>query len=155
MNIRVYYEDTDCAGLVYYANYLKYFERARTAFLEERGVSVAELLERGVQFLVVHAQLDYRAPARYGDRLLVETWIADRTKASISFAHQIHEEKSGRLIVEGSARLVATALSGTIMRLPREILTMAMPSSLVRSHGTTPASSCAQSTNRRAPSRHG
>ena len=50
---RVYYEDTDCGGVVYYANYLKYFERARTRYLEERGLSVAELMKAGRLFVVV------------------------------------------------------------------------------------------------------
>lgn len=71
MEIRIYYEDTDCGGVVYYANYLKYFERARTQYLEERGLSVAALRHQETQFLVVHAELDYRSPTRYGDTLIV------------------------------------------------------------------------------------
>ena len=67
MEIRIYYEDTDCGGVVYYANYLKYFERARTQYLEERGLSVAGLMNEGTVFVVVHAEVDYRSPARYGD----------------------------------------------------------------------------------------
>ncbi|WP_455244354.1 YbgC/FadM family acyl-CoA thioesterase, partial [Petrachloros mirabilis] len=66
MDVKIYYEDTDCGGVVYYANYLKYFERARTHYLEERGLSVARLLEEGRAFVVVRAELDYRTPARYG-----------------------------------------------------------------------------------------
>ena len=69
MEVRIYYEDTDCGGVVYYGNYLKYFERARTQYLEERGLSVAELMKEGTVFVVVHAEVDYRSPARYGDRL--------------------------------------------------------------------------------------
>ena len=69
MEIRIYYEDTDCGGVVYYANYLKYFERARTHYLEARGVSVAEMLKGGIQFMVVRADIEYRSPGRYGDRL--------------------------------------------------------------------------------------
>ncbi|HSV90356.1 MAG TPA: hotdog domain-containing protein, partial [Nitrospiraceae bacterium] len=64
MDIRIYYEDTDCGGMVYYGNYLKYFERARTQYLEERGLSVAELMKEGTMFVVVHAEVDYRSPAR-------------------------------------------------------------------------------------------
>ena len=73
MDIRIYYEDTDCGGGVYYGNYLKYFERARTQYLEERGLSVAGLMKEGTVFVVVHAEVDYRSPARYGDRLIIET----------------------------------------------------------------------------------
>lgn len=106
MEIRIYYEDTDCGGVVYYANYLKYFERARTHYLEARGVSVAGLRDQGTQFVVVHAELDYRSPARYGDTLLVETNLAAVGQASITFAHVLRERTSGRLVVEGSAKLV-------------------------------------------------
>ena len=73
MEVRIYYEDTDCGGVVYYANYLKYFERARTHYLEEHGLSVTGLLKEGTQFLVVHAELDYRTPARYGETLTIDT----------------------------------------------------------------------------------
>ncbi|MDH4251480.1 MAG: YbgC/FadM family acyl-CoA thioesterase, partial [Nitrospira sp.] len=69
MDIRVYYEDTDCGGVVYYANYLKYFERARTHYLEDRGLSVAGLMAEGTVFVVVHTEVHYRLPARYGETL--------------------------------------------------------------------------------------
>jgi len=54
MEVRIYYEDTDCGGVVYYANYLKYFERARTSYLEDRGLSVAGLMDEGTVFVVAH-----------------------------------------------------------------------------------------------------
>ena len=99
MEIRIYYEDTDCAGVVYYANYLKYFERARTHYLEERGVSVAGLLKDGTQFMVIRAQVNYRSPARYGETLMIDTRISERSKARLGFAHVIREQASGRVIV--------------------------------------------------------
>jgi len=117
MDIRIYYEDTDCGGVVYYANYLKYFERARTDYLERRGLSVAALLKEGTQFMVVHAEVDYRSPARYGETLLIETTLAEVGKATLTFAHVIRERTSHRLIVEGSAKLAATTLDGKIKRL--------------------------------------
>jgi len=117
MEVRVYYEDTDCGGVVYYANYLKYFERARTHHLEERGLSVAGLLKGGTQFMVVRAQLDYRSPARYGETLAIETRLADSGKASVTFAHVIRERTSNRVVVEGSARLVVVDPQGRVKRL--------------------------------------
>ncbi|MBM4121313.1 MAG: acyl-CoA thioesterase [Nitrospira sp.] len=117
MEIRIYYEDTDCGGVVYYANYLKYFERARTDFLEQRGLSVAGLLKEGTQFMVVHAEVDYRSPARYGETLVIDTRLADCGKASVTFAHVIRERTSRRLIVEGSAKLVATTLDNKVKRM--------------------------------------
>ena len=106
MEIRIYYEDTDCGGVVYYANYLKYFERARTQYLEERGISVSDLRNKGTQFMVVHAEIDYRSPARYGDRLIIDTKLAAVGQASLTFAHVLSERASRRVVVEGSAKLV-------------------------------------------------
>jgi acyl-CoA thioester hydrolase len=107
MEIRIYYEDTDCGGVVYYANYLKYFERARTQYLETRGLSVAGLRDQGTQFMVVHAEVDYRSPARYGETLIVETILSEVRQVSVTFAHRLRERDSHRLVVEGSAKLVA------------------------------------------------
>jgi acyl-CoA thioester hydrolase len=122
MEIRIYYEDTDCGGVVYYANYLKYFERARTQYLEERGVSVTGLMKKGTVFVVVHAEVDYRFPARYGDRLVIDTVVSELSLASFTFAHVIKERAQGRVIVEGSARLAATDGNGKVKRLDKAVL---------------------------------
>lgn len=122
MDIRIYYEDTDCGGMVYYGNYLKYFERARTHYLEDHGLSVAELMKAGTIFVVVHAEVDYRSPARYGDRLTVETVVSDITAASFTFSHVIRERESQRVVVEGSARLAATDGNGKVKRLDKAMV---------------------------------
>ena len=122
MEIKIYYEDTDCGGVVYYGNYLKYFERARTEYLEERGLSVAQLMKEGTMFVVVHAEVDYRSPARYGDWLVVETVVSGMTPASFTFAHVIRERESRRVVVEGSARLAATDGNGKVKRLDRAVV---------------------------------
>ena len=119
MEIRIYYEDTDCGGVVYYANYLKYFERARTHYLEERGLSVAGLRDQGTQFVVVHAEVDYRSPGRYGDTLIIDTTLAEASQASFTFAHVVRERTSGRLVVEGAAKLVAVDEQLKIKRLDK------------------------------------
>jgi acyl-CoA thioester hydrolase len=133
MDIRIYYEDTDCGGVVYYANYLKYFERARTHYLEERGLSVARLMKEGTVFVVVHAEVDYRSPAHYGDRLSMETVVSDMTAASFTFAHVIRERESQRVVVEGSARLAATDGNGKVKRLDKALVTV-LRSNPARSH---------------------
>ncbi len=114
MDIRIYYEDTDCGGMVYYGNYLKYFE--------DRGLSVAELMKEGTMFVVIHAEVDYRSPARYGDRLIVETVVSDMTAASFTFSHVIRERKSRRVVVEGLARLAATDGNGKVKRLDKAMV---------------------------------
>lgn len=124
MNIRIYYEDTDCGGMVYYANYLKFFERARTQYLEERGLSVAGLMKEDTTFVVVHAEVDYRSSARYGDWLTIETVISDMTAASFTFSHVIRERESRRVVVEGSARLAAVNGKGKVKRLDKAMVAM-------------------------------
>jgi acyl-CoA thioester hydrolase len=133
MDIRIYYEDTDCGGVVYYGNYLKYFERARTQYLEERGLSVAGLMKEGTVFVVVHAEVDYRSPARYGDTLVIETVVSAMTAASFTFSHVIRERESRRVVVEGSARLATVNGSGKVKRLDKAMVA-ALQSGPTRSH---------------------
>jgi acyl-CoA thioester hydrolase len=124
MDITIYYEDTDCGGVVYYANYLKYFERARTHYLEDRGILVTDLLQDGTQFMVTHAEVHYRSPARYGHVLTVETCVADRSKATLTFSHTIRERTSRKIVVQGSATLAVVNLDGKLRRLPQSLLDM-------------------------------
>ena len=122
MEVRIYYEDTDCGGVVYYANYLKYFERARTHFLEEHGLSVSELMQQGTEFRVIKAELAYRSAAIHGETLVVDTKVYANRRISITFSHSIRERTSQRLVVEGSATLVTVDSTGKIKRIPPPIL---------------------------------
>jgi acyl-CoA thioester hydrolase len=122
MEVRMYYEDTDCGGVVYHANYLKYFERARTHYLERCGISIRGLLEDGTQFMVIHAEVTYRSPAQYGDTLAIETWLTERTKARLTFSHIVRERASRRVVVEGAATLAAVNREGKLTRLPEPLL---------------------------------
>jgi len=122
MEVRIYYEDTDCGGVVYYANYLKYFERARTHCLEEHGLSVSELIQQGTEFRVIKAELTYRSAAMHGETLVVDTKIHATRRISITFSHRIRERTSQRLVVEGSATLVTVDSTGKIKRIPPPIL---------------------------------
>lgn len=88
--VRVYYEDTDAGGVVYYANYLKFMERARTEWLRQRGFEQQRLIEQdGVMFAVRRAELDYRRPARLDDLLTVSARIAASGSASLTFAQEV------------------------------------------------------------------
>lgn len=90
MPVRVYYEDTDAGGVVYYANYLKYLERARTEWLRAAGWGQTDLAsDRGVLFAVRSIELDYHAPARLDDALEVEARIAAVGRARIDFAQRV------------------------------------------------------------------
>ena len=88
--IRVYYEDTDAGGVVYYANYLKFFERARTERLRALGFEQSELQKReGILFAVRTVVVDYLKPARFDDSLLVTADIEDLKRASLTFVQRI------------------------------------------------------------------
>lgn len=121
MDIRIYYQDTDCGNVVYYGNYLRYFEQGRTHWLETQGLSVKAFMDAGTLFAVVHAELSYRSPARYGETLTIATTLKEMRAASFTFAHEIREKTSGRLVVEGSARLATVDTQGKLIKLPNEL----------------------------------
>ena len=121
MLIRVYYEDTDCGNVVYYANYLRYMERSRTEYLRERGIDLAEWRDRGITFVVVEANIRYRSSARYDDLLDVASTISELTSASVTFATTIHRTK-GPMLVKGSVRLACIDASGHVKRIPDAII---------------------------------
>ena len=121
MEIKIYYEDTDCGGVVYYANYLRYMERARTEYLADRGISVKALMDEGTLFLVSRAELDYRSSARYGDTIRIGTRISETTGATLLFEHTMTEKASGKVLTECRARLVCADAAGKPKRMPKEI----------------------------------
>ena len=108
---RVYWEDTDAGGVVYYANYLKFMERARTEWLRAMGIEQTPLREQyGVLLVVAKVEASYRRPARYGDLLQVSCRIIEQGKASLSFAQNIyrgesHSAANSELLLEGITRV--------------------------------------------------
>ncbi|HEY5307400.1 MAG TPA: tol-pal system-associated acyl-CoA thioesterase [Casimicrobiaceae bacterium] len=91
--IRVYYEDTDAAGIVYYANYLKYLERGRTEWLAAMGFSLAEMeLQHAAVFVVHRVEIDYRRPARLGDALTVTVAPVEVGRSRLVVLQDVHQE---------------------------------------------------------------
>ena len=105
--VRTYWEDTDAGGIVYYANYLKFMERARTEWLRAIGVEQTQLKEEhGLIFVVVDIEVHYRKPARYGDLLQVTCTVAESTRASLTFSQAIFRDRlDGELLLEGRVRV--------------------------------------------------
>lgn len=87
--VRVYYEDTDAGGVVYYANYLKFFERARSEWLNHLGIDQSNLLKNNLAFAVKRAEVDYHKPARLNDQLEVVSQIIEIGSASLTFKQGI------------------------------------------------------------------
>lgn len=105
IDIKIYYEDTDCGGVVYYGKYLGYLERARTEYLEDRGIRLVDLMSEGVHFVVVHVDIDYKMPARYGDLISVCSEVSVMTPATITFDHTITGKDRDGLIAVASVKL--------------------------------------------------
>jgi acyl-CoA thioester hydrolase len=105
---RVYWEDTDGGGIVYYANYLRFLERARTEWLRQLGHSQQRLREEGVLFTVVSLEIEYRAPARLDDELEVSCEPRSEGLASLRFAQSIWRRAAGaerELLAQASVRV--------------------------------------------------
>lgn len=108
--VRVYYEDTDSAGVVYYANYLRFMERARTEWLRSIGVEQDVLREQqAVIFVVRSVQIDFMQPARFNDALQVVSRIKELRKASMVFQQDIIKMDGGepRVLCQASIRIAA------------------------------------------------
>ena len=114
--IRVIFGDTDQMGVVYYANYLRYFEGARAAYWRALGKSYKDLEDWGVALPVVEAHCHYRRPARYEDLLMVDTRVSELRGASLRFAYQIH--RGDELVAEGDTRHAVVGPDGRPRALP-------------------------------------
>jgi acyl-CoA thioester hydrolase len=120
--VRVYYEDTDAGGVVFYANYLKYMERARTELLRSKGFEQDDLIaNEGIIFAVRSLQIDYHKPARFNQLLQVSAEIKLLKKASLEFSQQItHDDQ---LLVTGDVRIAC--LDATTLRpkaIPQKLI---------------------------------
>ncbi len=109
--VRVYWEDTDAGGVVYYANYLKFLERARSEWLRTLGIDQARLLQdERLQFVVVEANIRYHRPARFDDELVVSAALESLGGASVTFAQEIRRGTAGgELLVSASVRAACIA----------------------------------------------
>lgn len=117
--VRIFYEDTDMAGIVYYANYLRYIERARSDIVELEGLDQRAMREDGLVFAVTRVEADYIGVARFGDRLTVETthyahgpvrWIFDQDVA-----------RDGKVIFHAKVTAICMTTAGKPVRLPAKL----------------------------------
>lgn len=121
--IRVYYEDTDMAGIVFYANYLKYIERARSDWVRGKGINQAELKENdGLVFAVRRVEADYLAPAHFDEELIVETRPITVTGARLVMEQIV--KRDSELLFQAIVTLVCINETGQPVRLPANIRLM-------------------------------
>ncbi|MBT0587560.1 tol-pal system-associated acyl-CoA thioesterase [Alteromonas sp. SM 2104] len=122
MSIRVYYEDTDAGGIVFYANYLKFFERARTEWLRELGFEQDKLMEQSLGFVVKRVEMHNHAPARFNELLRIRTELVHCKGASLLFK-QIIIGSQDNTVADAEIR-VASVNVNTLKptRVPADIL---------------------------------
>ncbi|QIE55307.1 tol-pal system-associated acyl-CoA thioesterase [Pikeienuella piscinae] len=113
---RIHYEDTDMAGVVYYANYLKFIERARSDALREAGVDQRAMRESGLVFVVTRVEADYLSPARYDDVIRVETTLKELRGASATLRQAVFREKTP--LFRSVVRFACMGLEGRPLRMP-------------------------------------
>ena len=133
--VRVYYEDTDSGGVVYYANYLKFMERARTELLRSIGYQQDQLQqELGIIFAVHSVNIQYRKPARFNDELNVVTSISALGKASISFKQSVYLESAshGDESVNSSSGLLSEADIKIACLNAKKFTTQSIPASIIK-----------------------
>lgn len=116
--IRVYYEDTDMAGIVYYANYLRYIERARSDWVRDVGIDQLAMKEAGVVFAVRRVEADYVTPARFDDILEVRTTLVSLSAAKMVMAQEVWRGET--LVFSAKVLIVCIGASGKPVRLPAE-----------------------------------
>ena len=118
--LRVYYEDTDAAGIVYYANYLKFIERARTEMMRLYGVEHEKARQSGgTAFIVRRCEIEYVAPARLDDELVVETRIKELGGATILLSQDVLRD--GAMLVRTTVLVACIGVQGRPVRLPAEL----------------------------------
>ena len=120
MKIKIYYHHTDCGGVVYYAKYLEFLEDARTEFFEDKGISYEGMVRQGTQFVVVRQEIDYKAPAFYGDTLSIDTRLTEVGPVKLDFSYEIKNQNNQAI---STARTIMVCVNGNLkpQAIPEEI----------------------------------
>lgn len=121
MDIRIYYEDTDAAGVVYHANYIKYLERARTEFFRTHGFLVAQLAEDGFIFPVVRIEIDFKCAAYHDDLLSVETAPVRLGGSTFTLNQKILRKNDRKTLVDSFVTLACIGRTHKARRIPTDI----------------------------------
>ncbi len=123
--VRIFYEDTDMAGIVYYANYLKYIERARSDIVEQLGVDQRAMREEDIVFVITRVEADYLGSARFGDRLEVRT--THHAKGAVRWMFDQDVLRGGEVIFRAKVTAVCMTTAGKPTRLPAKLRSVLPP----------------------------
>tara|TARA_B100000214_G_scaffold292739_1_gene222458 strand:+ start:386 stop:796 length:411 start_codon:yes stop_codon:yes gene_type:complete len=105
LNYKVYVEDTDFQGIVYYANYLKYFERSRSEFLSKNGIFQKKLIKEDSAFVIKEIKLNYKSPAELGDEIIVQSNVMRKSDARMIFFQKVISKKDSIEYVNGEVEV--------------------------------------------------
>ena len=120
--LRVIYGDTDQMGVVYYANYFRYFELSRGEYFRARGGNYVEVEKRGLMLPVVEASCSYRAPARYDDVLVVKIDLSEMKRASLRFTYEVRRDGDPAILVTGHTLHACVNKEGRPVALPEDVV---------------------------------
>ena len=120
-SLRVIYGDTDQMGVVYYANYLRWFEKGRSEFLRQIGLPYAIIEQQGFHFPVIEVTCRYTQAARYDDIIRIETELAEVGRARLTFSYRIARELDDALLAVGSTSHACVGHSGRPVRMPKAL----------------------------------
>ena len=121
IELRVNYSETDQMGVVYHANYLVWFDRARTEHLRTTGYTYREMEEEGVYLAVTEARLRFRRPALYDDLVRVRCWVRDLASRRVTFGYAVERAASGELLATGETSLMALDRDRNPTRIPEHV----------------------------------
>ena len=121
LTVRVNYSETDQMGVVYHANYLIWFDRARTELMRDTGLSYKELEQQGVYLAVAEVSVRYRAPARYDDLVQVRCWVRELASRRVTFGYAVDRAATGELLATGQTALVSLTHAHAITRIPAHV----------------------------------
>src|SRR5437016_5052945 len=127
ITLRVNYSETDQMGVVYHANYLIWFDRARTELMRETGLTYKELEQQGVYLAVSEVNVRYRAAARYDDLVRVRCWVRELASRRVTFGYAVERAGTDDLLATGETSLISLTHQHTLTRMPQHVLDLLKP----------------------------
>ena len=125
--VRVNYSETDQMGVVYHANYLIWFDRARTELMRDTGLTYRALEQQGVYLAVSQVNVRYRAPARYDDLLRIRCWVRELLSRRVTFGYAVEHTETGALLATAETALIALTHQHTLGRIPQHVCDLLTP----------------------------
>lgn len=125
--VRVNYSETDQMGVVYHANYLIWFDRARTELMRETGLTYRALEQQGIYLAVSEVRVRYRAPARYDDLLRIRCWVRELVSRRVTFGYAVEHTETAALLATAETALISLTHQHTLTRIPEHVCTLLTP----------------------------